>query len=77
MSLIKMITGAFTGGTGGIFDSDKEKNEGYKWKSGMDETHGGTIGLLNQATYTSPQANLHQGLITPIKEHFQAELMPL
>ena len=61
MSLIKMITGALTGGTGGIFNSDKEKNEGYKWKSGMDETHGGTTGLLNQATYTSPQANLPEG----------------
>jgi len=61
MSLIKMITGALTGGTGGIFDSDKEKNEGYKWKSGMDETHGGTTGLLNQATYTAPQANFPEG----------------
>ena len=61
MSLIKMITGALTGGTGGIFGSDKEKNEDYKWKSGMDETHGGTTGLLNQATYTPPQANFPPG----------------
>ena len=60
MSLIKMITGALTGGTGGIFGSDKNK-EDMKWKSGMDETHGGATGLLNQATYTPPQANFPPG----------------